>query len=344
MQTPVPTSLTFYPAYCFSLSPTPTYNTWARLTVAEVHALKQRAGFEEQNLYFHLNHPIRWIRLVGVIVAFDVFPTRWIMLLDDSSGALIEVTCGRPAPTVKAADPVDDFSNEIIEPDIPLAGVTATGRTIDLHGVDIGTFVKVKGGIGSWKGEKQMHLERISIIRTTNEEASLCLGRKKLPFANPSSITLGLQTPIRGCLFFCQDTLQSNIHCHAHHAAGEYDTEQDLKSRESNVTAQSRSQVLVESPFGRKVSEASKELLKAINVESQKDIQWYFEDYVVSETFARVRAQAIQGKLRKQGQQLLRHYLQPEIYLDNEHPTEFHLEVRNGHSNAPVAHALHQFS
>ena len=152
-----------------------------------------------QNLYFHLNHPIRWIRLVGVIVAFDAFPTRWIMLLDDSSGALIEVACGRPAPTVKAADSLDDFSNQIIEPDILLEGVTATCRTIDLHGVDIGIVVKVKGGIGSWKGEKQMYSERIctfclyptyvshcnldtdyhcffpAIIRTTNEEASLCL-------------------------------------------------------------------------------------------------------------------------------------------------------------------------
>ena len=129
-----------------------------------------------------------------------------------------------------------------------------------------------------------------------------------------------------------------------HHAAGEHDPEQDLLSRESNVTAQSRSQVLVESPFGRKVSEASKELLKAINVESQKDIQWYFEDYVISEPFARARAQAIRRKLRKQGQQLLRHYLQPEIHLDDEYPTEFLIEVRNGHSNAAVAHALHQFS
>ena len=86
------------------------------------------------------------------------------MLLDDSSGALIEVTCGQPAPTVKAADSLDDFSNKIIEPDISLKGVTATGRTIDLHGVDIGTVVKVKGDIGSWKGEKQMHLERICTL------------------------------------------------------------------------------------------------------------------------------------------------------------------------------------
>ena len=71
------------------------------------------------------------------------------MLLDDSSDALIEVTSGRPAPTVKAADPLDDFSNKTIEPDIPLEGVKATGRPIDLHWADIGTVVKVKGGIGS---------------------------------------------------------------------------------------------------------------------------------------------------------------------------------------------------
>lgn len=38
------TSLKFYPAYCFSLSPT--HNTWARLTTADVHALQERAGFE----------------------------------------------------------------------------------------------------------------------------------------------------------------------------------------------------------------------------------------------------------------------------------------------------------
>lgn len=38
------TNPTFYPAYCFSLSPT--YNTWARLTSADVHALKELSGFE----------------------------------------------------------------------------------------------------------------------------------------------------------------------------------------------------------------------------------------------------------------------------------------------------------
>lgn len=40
-------------------------------------------------------------------------------------------------------------------------GRTATGRTVDLTGVDIGAVVKVKGGLGEFRGEKQVLLERI---------------------------------------------------------------------------------------------------------------------------------------------------------------------------------------
>ncbi len=38
--------------------------------------------------------------------------------------------------------------------------------------MDIGTVVKIKGGIGSFRGEKQVLLERISILHTTSEEAT----------------------------------------------------------------------------------------------------------------------------------------------------------------------------
>ena len=200
MPNPPPAPLKFYPAYCFSLSPT--HNTWARLTASQVHALRERTGFEGtysvhqvkvicfratqqihqplidhayppvadmrfppppspgQNLFFHLNHPIKWIRLVGVIVAIDFYPTRWIALLDDSSGATIEITCGRstPAPTTSLAK---DTSTQLSGFEASGKGVTATGRAVDLSGVDIGTVVKVKGGVGSFREVRQMLLERI---------------------------------------------------------------------------------------------------------------------------------------------------------------------------------------
>ena len=202
MPNPPPAPLTFYPAYCFSLSPT--HNTWARLSAFQVHALRERTGFEGtyspssktlsrgpynestihqtrgpscvppsgltkfflppqspgQNLFFHLNHPIKWIRLVGVIVALDLYPTRWIALLDDSSGATIEITCGRStlAPTTSLAKDTSTYMSGF---EASSKGVTATGRDVDLSGVDIGTVVKVKGGVGSFREVRQMLLERI---------------------------------------------------------------------------------------------------------------------------------------------------------------------------------------
>lgn len=105
---------------------------------------------------------------MGVIVAFDVFPTRWIMLLDDSSGATIALTCGREVPSVStvevAALPIPGTGAADISSGVKKTkqtGLTATGRTVDLSGIDIGTVVKVKGGIGIFRGEKQVILERI---------------------------------------------------------------------------------------------------------------------------------------------------------------------------------------
>ena len=125
-----------------------------------------------QNLYFCLNHPIKWVRLVGVIVAVDVYPTRWIFLLDDSTGASLEITCGRPVLDNKDVVPTTPAIGTHRPLDPPAQGLTATSRNIDLEGVDVGTVVKVKGGIGSFRGVKQLLLERISILRSTNEEAA----------------------------------------------------------------------------------------------------------------------------------------------------------------------------
>ena len=100
-------------------------------------------------------------------MAFDELPTRWIMLLDDNSGAVIEVTCGRPQPSTKITHPEEDsipYSGRT-KPTVSSEGITNTGRHIDLHGIDIGTVIKVKGGIGSFRGEKQLHLERFCMLQ-----------------------------------------------------------------------------------------------------------------------------------------------------------------------------------
>ncbi|KAL6717424.1 hypothetical protein ACLMJK_005339 [Lecanora helva] len=164
-------SLKFYPAYCFPLSPT--LNTWVKLTVARVHNLRERPGFEGQNIYFYLNHPVKWVRLVGVIVAIDIYPTRWILVLDDGSGSTLEITCSRPTPTRKEGEkPLPLDTSAALSNSTQSEGLSATGRSIDLSLVDVGTVVKVKGGIGIFRDDKQLLLERISTIGTTSGEAS----------------------------------------------------------------------------------------------------------------------------------------------------------------------------
>ena len=99
----------------------------------------------------------------------DIYPTRWIALLDDSSGATIEITCGRPAPTptTQTANPTSraDDAAGVSMPGPSSKGITATRRDVDLSGVDIGTVVKVKGGVGSFRDVKQVLLERICTSR-----------------------------------------------------------------------------------------------------------------------------------------------------------------------------------
>ncbi|KAL9124732.1 MAG: hypothetical protein Q9217_005969 [Psora testacea] len=102
--------------------------------------------------------------------AFDLFPSRFIFTLDDSSGETIEITCERPKATLPTED-THELSRTLALPETSTKGITAKGGEVDLAGVDVGTVVKVKGGIRDWRGGRQVSLERISIIHTTNEES-----------------------------------------------------------------------------------------------------------------------------------------------------------------------------
>ncbi|MCJ1382335.1 hypothetical protein MMC17_005448 [Xylographa soralifera] len=162
---PPPPSLSFYPAYCFSASPT--FSTWAKLTAVDVHTLTTREGFEAQKIYFYLNHPIKWVRLVGVIVAFDASDYRFTFCLDDSSGKIVEVTCPRDRTGVTGVGPSANNAHDLAISKTPaqlpsFKGRTLSGISVDLAGFDVGSVVKVKGGVGAFRGGRQVELERIS--------------------------------------------------------------------------------------------------------------------------------------------------------------------------------------
>lgn len=95
------------------------------------------------------------------------------MVLDDSCGATIELSCKRPMfpkPTNNAtligreSPSVENSQDELVSQDPAYAGLTDTGRTINLKGYDVGAVVKAKGGLRVFSGMKQVRLERICMF------------------------------------------------------------------------------------------------------------------------------------------------------------------------------------
>jgi hypothetical protein len=123
-----------------------------------------------QHLYFHLNHPIRYVRLVGVVVSIDDINVKYTVLtIDDGSGANIELKIVRIPPAERnsvASSSKTTLKNvEVISP----FGVFEV--VVDSQKLDIGTVVKAKGTISEFRGIKQIDLKRIWVVATTDEEA-----------------------------------------------------------------------------------------------------------------------------------------------------------------------------
>lgn len=122
-----------------------------------------------QHIYFYLNHPIRYVRVVGVVVAIDDITSKYCALtLDDGSGATIELKIVRRTADQHSSNPHP--SNTTIN------NVNVTSQfgvfevTVDNVNVDIGTVLKAKGTISEFRGVKQLELKRVQIVPSTDEE------------------------------------------------------------------------------------------------------------------------------------------------------------------------------
>ncbi|KAL8768362.1 MAG: hypothetical protein Q9209_005396 [Squamulea sp. 1 TL-2023] len=100
------------------------------------------------------------------------------MTLDDSSGLTVDVICKKNASISTALfDTTVDSHGSIRLNKLPTKKdnehvcITSHGN-IDLKAFEVGSVVKIKGGISEYRGEKQVKLERISLIQTTSEEAT----------------------------------------------------------------------------------------------------------------------------------------------------------------------------
>lgn len=135
------TSVQFYEPQFFKYSVT--YNSWVKLFIADSHALTTIDGFEGTRARFWNNHPIRWIKLVGIVVAVVVKVTFAEITIDDGSGFCMNLY---------------------------LKGTAAESLGIDFEEnrclADVGHLVKVKGTLANdHKGDLQLVVKEIQIIK-----------------------------------------------------------------------------------------------------------------------------------------------------------------------------------
>ncbi len=113
-------------------------------------------GITGQDLFFHLNHPIKWVRVAGVVVAIDEYGGRRVYTIDDSSGVNIECLIIVPLPKDSSATSNDIPKQETAVPTPP--------------GLDVGAVVAVKGGLQTFRGQKQIKAEKITLVGSTEHE------------------------------------------------------------------------------------------------------------------------------------------------------------------------------
>lgn len=88
-----------------------------------------------------------------MVVAVDEFPHRRVYTVDDSDGLCIECVADVPKPD--SHDP------------------SRSTTTIVPKDVDVGSVVDVKGGLALFRGNKQIKIEKMTVLRSTDEEVVL---------------------------------------------------------------------------------------------------------------------------------------------------------------------------
>ncbi|KAI0186662.1 hypothetical protein EV127DRAFT_345811 [Xylaria flabelliformis] len=158
-------TLIYYPQYCFHLSPTVT--EWCPLRAVDIAGLECRPGFQDNDVFFYLNHPIKWVRITGVVVAVDEYYGRRVYTIDDSTGQCIECTLTTPAAANDKKTHRDGDRGKQVEPQIARAKAIAETKTDD---IDVGMVLDVKGFLKLFRGQKQINIHKATRVLTTNQE------------------------------------------------------------------------------------------------------------------------------------------------------------------------------
>ncbi|KAK4457841.1 hypothetical protein QBC42DRAFT_300834 [Cladorrhinum samala] len=160
-----PSEPELYPQYCFHLSPT--INRWCHFRAADIIRLTSHPGFQGQDIYFHLNHPIKWVRICGIVVDHREIAGRQIYTIDDSSGTAIDCVVNLPrssqGPAPIVGTPEWNCKAREDAAGWKLASVDAP--------IDVGHILDVRGSVNVFRDQKQIIPDKIKHVRTTEQEA-----------------------------------------------------------------------------------------------------------------------------------------------------------------------------
>lgn len=129
-----------------------------------------------EQFFFYKNLPIKWVRIVGLVVAIDDFAGRRVFTIDDSSGACIEVLETLVATSNPKKATQNCTAGDAKEPTTAALLVTKISAYPD---IDVGQVVEVKGGLSEFREERQITIEKLLPVRSTMEEVILWEKRAK---------------------------------------------------------------------------------------------------------------------------------------------------------------------
>lgn len=115
-------------------------------------------------VHFYGNLPVRWVRIVGVIVGIDDFPEKRVYTIDDSSG--LNVQCVLPL------DARQESTSKVLAPG-PLIPP-------EYSELDVGHVVDLRGPIVPYRRQRAINIRRMKRVPTTQHE--LLLWERRLKF------------------------------------------------------------------------------------------------------------------------------------------------------------------
>jgi len=158
-----------YSKWYFDVSPT--WQHWNKLTAADVHTLSTDPGYQGQKVYFYRNHPIQFVRVVGLVVEIETLAEGkyTLLTLDDGSGECMVVKIKR-RELAKDDEAEYPSNTEVDNVDVRVS-MGLPSVFLDNKPVQLGDVVKVKGTIETFRNVRQLELKRMFKVKDTNEEA-----------------------------------------------------------------------------------------------------------------------------------------------------------------------------